>query len=205
MSSRHQSLIPNNCLSRWIICSLVSWMVWPKAVVVVHWLHRSSDDCLIRWMYIPRRQELFLSTGKFHMTHKTIQPKSREKFLEILANCTRATGSRTVRYIHSPADLSWPGPQGGQAVRYTHSPTELSWPGPQGRGQCDTFTLPLIYHDSGHGEDRLRYTHSPTELSGPGPRRGQTVRLIHCPTDLLWPRLWGGLTVGYIVVSLTFV
>jgi len=28
----------------------------------------------------------------------------------------------TVRYIHSPTELSWPGPRGGQTVRYIHFP-----------------------------------------------------------------------------------
>jgi len=55
-------------------------------------------------------------------------------------------GGQTVRYIHSPTELSWPEPRRGQTVRYINSPTELSWSGPQG-GQT------------------VRYNHSSTELS----------------------------------------
>jgi len=74
-------------------------------------------------------------------------------------------GGQTMRFTHSPTELSWPGPQSEQTVRFAHSPTELSWPRLQ-RGQT------------------VRFTHSPTELSWPGPRGGQTVRLIPFPTEL---------------------
>jgi len=50
---------------------------------------------------------------------------------------------------------------GGQTVRYIHSPTELSWPGPR-KGQLDTLILPLSYHDPGHGEDRQWDTFIPS-------------------------------------------
>ena len=73
---------------------------------------------------------------------------------------------QTVRYIHSPTELSWSRPWRRQTVRYIHSPTELSWPGPR-RGQT------------------VRYIHSPTELSWPMPRRGQTLRYIHSSTHFV--------------------
>ena len=67
---------------------------------------------------------------------------------------------QTVRYIHSPTELSWSRPRRGQTVRYIHSPTKLSWSRPRS-GQT------------------VRYIHSPIELSWSRPRRGQTASEIH--------------------------
>jgi len=86
---------------------------------------------------------------------------------------------QTVRYIHSPTELSLPGPRREQTVRYIHSPTELSLPGPR-------------------REQTVRYIHSPTELSLPGLRGEQTVRYIHSPTELSLPGPRGEQTVRYI-------
>ena len=84
---------------------------------------------------------------------------------------------KTVKYINSPTELSWPRPRRGRTVRYIHYSTELSWPRAW-RGQT------------------VRYMHSPTELSWPRPRRGRTVRYIHSPTEL-WPGVWRGQEVRF--------
>jgi len=90
---------------------------------------------------------------------------------------------RTVRYIPSLTELSWPGPGRGQTARHINSPTELSWPGPQG-DQTVRFIHPST-ELSWPGQQRGQTVSYPTELSWPGPQGGQTVRFIHFPTELL--------------------
>jgi len=90
-----------------------------------------------------------------------LRPSSSVSTGFVVAFFTMLTG-QTMRFILSPTNLSWPGPQGGQTERFIHSPTELSWPGSQ-RVQT------------------VRYIRSPTELSWLGPWRGQTVRFLHPP------------------------
>ena len=48
--------------------------------------------------------------------------KNPLKYSAMAGYWTRAT----VRFIHSPTELSWLGPRRGQTVRFIHSPTELS-------------------------------------------------------------------------------
>jgi len=64
-----------------------------------------------------------------------------------------AQATRGERRVHSPTELSWPGPQRGQTVRYSRFPTELLWPRPR-RGQRDALILSLSYHVPDPGEDR---------------------------------------------------
>jgi len=74
-----------------------------------------------------------------------LQPKKGQTVRYIHSPTELSWRGQTVRYIHSPTELSWR----GQTVRYIHSPTELSWPG-HGEGRLwDTFILPLSYHDLG--------------------------------------------------------
>ena len=59
-----------------------------------------------------------------------------------------------------------------------------SFPSEDGLAKCDQL-----------GRDPLKFFAKTIEL---GPRRRQTVRCIHSPTELSWPRPQGGQTVRYI-------
>ena len=61
------------------------------------------------------------------MTRGTERTDSEIHSFSHWAIMTRAWRGQAVRYIHSPTELSWPGPWRGQTVRYIHAPTELSW------------------------------------------------------------------------------
>jgi len=93
------------------------------------------------------------------MTSQGIMPRNALPWSEIESEPRRV---QTVRYIHSPTELSWLGPWRGQTVRYIHSPTELSWP--------ELWRVQTV-----------RFIHSPTELSWFGSRKGPRVRYIILP------------------------
>jgi len=61
------------------------------------------------------------------MTRATERTDSEIHSFSHWAIMTRPWRGQTVRYIHSPTEISWPGPRRGQTVRYIHSPTELSF------------------------------------------------------------------------------
>ena len=61
---------------------------------------------------------------------------------------------RTVRYIHSLTELSWPGPGRGQQRDALILRLGYHDPGHRVNTQWDSFVLPLSYHDLGHREDR---------------------------------------------------
>jgi len=93
-------------------------------------------------------------------------------------NRTRPWGGQTVRFIHSPTELSWPGPRREQAVGYIHSPTELSWPRPWG-GQTEihSFSHRAIMTPALGRTDRE--THSFSHRAIKTPALGRTDSEIH--------------------------